>query len=122
MAIAIATLGLLGLVIYTVESQTKEISIRKIIGAETSQLVRQLSKGFIKLIIISGFVAVPLGYTLSFYLCSILQTGQVLPFGIPCFVLGSCWFWDLLPFSPKLTRRRMKTRYPAFAQSEDLKL
>jgi len=66
MAIAIASLGLLGLVIYTVEVKRKEISIRKIIGAEPAQLVRLLSKGFIKLIFISGLVAVPIGYTLSF--------------------------------------------------------
>ena len=66
MAIAIASLGLLGLVIYTVEVKRKEISIRKIIGAESSQLVRLLSKGFIKLLFIAGFIAMPIGYTLGF--------------------------------------------------------
>ena len=66
MAIAIASLGLLGLVIYTVEVKRKEISIRKIIGAESSQIIRLLSKGFIKLLFIAGLVAMPVGYTLSF--------------------------------------------------------
>ncbi|MES1216412.1 MAG: ABC transporter permease [Bacteroidota bacterium] len=66
MAIAIASLGLLGLVIYTVEVKSKEISIRKIIGAESMQLVRLLSKGFIKLLFIAGIIAMPIGYTMSF--------------------------------------------------------
>ena len=66
MAIAIASLGLLGLVIYTVEVKRKEISIRKIIGAGEKQLVRMLSKGFIKLLLIAGLIAMPLGYTASF--------------------------------------------------------
>lgn len=66
MAIAIASLGLLGLVIYTVEVKRKEISIRKIIGAESTQIIRLLSTGFIKLLFIAGLVAMPVGYTLSF--------------------------------------------------------
>lgn len=66
MAIAIASLGLLGLVIYTVEVKRKEISIRKIIGAESGQIIRLLSKGFIKLLFVAGLVAMPVGYTLSF--------------------------------------------------------
>ena len=66
MAIAIASLGLLGLVIYTVEVKSKEISIRKIIGAESMQLVRMLSQGFIKLLFIAGIIAIPIGYTMSF--------------------------------------------------------
>lgn len=61
-AMAIASLGLLGLVIYTIEIKRKEISIRKIIGAGEQQLVRLLSMRFIKLIIIAGFIAMPLGY------------------------------------------------------------
>jgi len=66
MAIGIASLGLLGLVIYTVEVKRKEISIRKIIGAGSTQLVRFLSKGFIKLLFIAGLIAMPVGYTLGF--------------------------------------------------------
>ncbi|MDP4284194.1 MAG: ABC transporter permease [Bacteroidota bacterium] len=61
-ALAIASLGLLGLVIYTIEVKRKEISIRKIIGASEKQLIRMLSKRFIKLIIIAGFIAMPVGY------------------------------------------------------------
>jgi putative ABC transport system permease protein len=64
-ALAIATLGLLGLVVYAVEVKGKEISIRKIIGAGEIQLVTILSKGFIKLLFIAGFIAMPIGCLLS---------------------------------------------------------
>jgi putative ABC transport system permease protein len=66
MTITIACLGLLGLVIYTVETKRKEISIRKVIGAEVQQLMLLLSKGFIKLLMIAGLIAMPIGYVLSF--------------------------------------------------------
>jgi putative ABC transport system permease protein len=61
-ATAIATLGLLGLVTYTVQVKRKEISIRKIIGATEKQLASMLSGRFIKLIFIAGFIAVPIGF------------------------------------------------------------
>lgn len=66
MTITIACLGLLGLVIYTVETKRKEISIRKVIGAEVQQLMLLLSKGFIKLLLIAGLIAMPIGYVMSF--------------------------------------------------------
>ncbi|HEX5154756.1 MAG TPA: ABC transporter permease [Parafilimonas sp.] len=63
-ALAIATLGLFGLVVYTVEVKNKEIGIRKIVGASSFQLVNILSKGFIKLLFIAGFIAMPIGWFL----------------------------------------------------------
>jgi putative ABC transport system permease protein len=65
-AITLASLGLLGLVVYTIETRRKEISIRKIIGAEVLQLVMLLSRSFVKLLIIAGFIAIPAGYILSY--------------------------------------------------------
>jgi putative ABC transport system permease protein len=64
-AVAIATLGLLGIVIYTVEVKGKEISIRKIIGANEMQLVKILSKGFLKLLMIAGLIAMPIGWIMA---------------------------------------------------------
>lgn len=64
-ALSIATLGLLGLVTYTVEVKRKEIGIRKVIGASKQQVIKMLSRGFVKLLVIAGFIAVPLGYTLG---------------------------------------------------------
>lgn len=66
MTIAIASLGLLGLVVYTVETRRKEISIRKIIGAGIKEIMLLLSKGFIRLLLIAGVIAMPVGYILSF--------------------------------------------------------
>ncbi|MET0636768.1 MAG: FtsX-like permease family protein [Chitinophagaceae bacterium] len=66
MAVAIASLGLLGLVVYTVEVKRKEISIRKIVGATEQQIVRLLSKGFIRLLVIAGMIAIPIGYTMGY--------------------------------------------------------
>lgn len=65
MTVTIASLGLLGLVVFTVETRRKEISIRKIIGASVVQIINLLSKGYIKLLVISGFIAIPIGYVLS---------------------------------------------------------
>lgn len=65
-ALSIATLGLLGLVIYTVETKRKETGIRKVIGASTRQLIGLLSKKFVWLLVIAGAIALPIGYTLSY--------------------------------------------------------
>ncbi|MBN9383954.1 MAG: ABC transporter permease [Chitinophagaceae bacterium] len=65
-ALSIATLGLLGLVIYTVETKRKETGIRKVIGASSRQIISLLSKKFIWLLAIAGFIAIPIGYTMSF--------------------------------------------------------
>lgn len=58
-AILIACLGLLGLATYTAEQRTKEIGIRKVLGANTGSIVGLLSKDFIKLVLISIVVATP---------------------------------------------------------------
>ena len=64
-ALAIASLGLLGLVVYTVEVKRKEISIRKIVGADKKQLVQILSRGFIRLLLIAGLIAMPIGFIMG---------------------------------------------------------
>ena len=65
MTVAIASLGLLGLVVYTVETRRKEISIRKIVGARISQVMLLLSQGYLKLLLIAGIIALPIGYVAS---------------------------------------------------------
>jgi ABC-type antimicrobial peptide transport system permease subunit len=62
LAILIASLGLLGMVIFTTEKRVKEISIRKVLGASEVNLVLLLSKGFVALIIVSSLVAIPCAY------------------------------------------------------------
>jgi len=63
--VTIGSLGLLGLVVYSVEVRKKEISIRKVIGAGVGQLLSLISKGFVKLLLISGCISLPIGYVLS---------------------------------------------------------
>lgn len=65
-AVMIATLGLLGIVIHTIETKRKEITIRKIIGADRKQLIKILSSGFIRLLFIAGLIAMPVGYILGY--------------------------------------------------------
>lgn len=61
----IACMGLLGMAIYSVETRAKEISIRKVIGANARDVVRLLSKGYFLLLVIAAAVAVPIGYLLG---------------------------------------------------------
>ena len=61
-AISIASLGLLGMVVFTTETRLKEISIRKVLGASSGNLVLLLSRGFLVLIGVSALVAIPLTY------------------------------------------------------------
>ena len=61
-AIFIFCLGLFGLASYTAEQRTKEIGIRKILGASIPNLVILLSKEFIRLVVVSFALAAPLAY------------------------------------------------------------
>lgn len=62
MAITISCLGLLGMISYTTENRTKEIAIRKIMGASTKSLYYLLTKDFVKLILIASAIAIPFSY------------------------------------------------------------
>jgi len=62
LAIFVACLGLYALAAYATERRTREIGIRKTMGASVSQLTTLLSKEFLVLVIISFVIAVPLGY------------------------------------------------------------
>jgi putative ABC transport system permease protein len=62
LSILVACLGLLGLVSFTAELKTKEIGIRKVLGASTGHVVVLLSKEFIKWILLANIVAWPLAW------------------------------------------------------------
>ncbi|MFT3934373.1 MAG: ABC transporter permease [Chitinophagaceae bacterium] len=62
LAIFISCLGLLGLVIYITNQRTKEIGVRKVIGASVAQLIALLSKDFLKLVLIAFVIAVPIAW------------------------------------------------------------
>lgn len=61
-AILISCLGLLGLATYTAQIKTKEIGIRKVLGASVSGIVRLLAKDFILLVVIAIVIAVPIAW------------------------------------------------------------
>ena len=61
-AILISCLGLFGLAAYTTQVRTREIGIRKVIGASISGIVILLAKDFIRLVFISIIIAVPLAW------------------------------------------------------------
>jgi len=62
LAIFISCLGLLGLVIFTAEQRTKEIGIRKVLGASIGSIFSLLSSDFLKLVAISFLIAVPIAW------------------------------------------------------------
>jgi putative ABC transport system permease protein len=62
MAIFIACLGLIGLAAYTAEQRTKEIGIRKIMGASVPHLFSMLNMEFIKLVVIALVISSPLAW------------------------------------------------------------
>lgn len=63
-AIIIACMGLFGLVSYLVVQKTKEISIRKVMGATVGRIISFVTSGYLKLVIIANIVAIPVGWYL----------------------------------------------------------
>jgi putative ABC transport system permease protein len=62
MAIFIACLGLLGLAMFSIQQRTKEIGVRKVLGASVVNITTLLSKDFLKLVLIANGVAFPFAY------------------------------------------------------------
>jgi putative ABC transport system permease protein len=62
LAILISCLGLFGLASFMAEQRTKELGIRKVLGASVSGLWKLLSMDFVMLVIVACFMAIPIGY------------------------------------------------------------
>ena len=62
LAIIISCLGLFGLAAYTAERRTKEIGIRKVLGASVTGITGLLSKNFLQLVVISAIIAFPVAW------------------------------------------------------------
>ena len=62
LAIFIACLGLFGLASFTAEQRTKEIGVRKVLGASLGNVIVLLTKQFIWLVLIANLIAWPLAY------------------------------------------------------------
>jgi putative ABC transport system permease protein len=84
-AIFISCLGLLGLALFMAEQRKKEISIRKVLGASTLNILTLLNKDFIKLVAIANLIAFPLAYIVISKWLSAFEFNvgiTVLPFAI----------------------------------------
>jgi putative ABC transport system permease protein len=62
MAILISSLGLFGLASFSAEQRSKEIGIRKVLGASVTGIVQLLSKDFLKLVVVSFIIATPIAW------------------------------------------------------------
>ena len=62
LAVLIACLGLFGLASFTAEQKTKEIGIRKVLGASSSGIIVLLSREFMKWVVVANIIAWPIGY------------------------------------------------------------
>jgi putative ABC transport system permease protein len=62
LAIFIACIGLLGLAAYTTQQRTREIGVRKVLGATGANIFTMLSKDFLKLVVIASLIALPVSW------------------------------------------------------------
>jgi putative ABC transport system permease protein len=65
LAIIISAMGLYGLASYTAEQRTKEIGVRKVLGASVGQIMKMLTTDFMKLVFIANILAWPITYILA---------------------------------------------------------
>jgi putative ABC transport system permease protein len=65
LAITISCLGLLGMVVFTVENRIKEIGIRKVMGSSTSEITILLSRDYLRLLVIAAIIAIPATWWLA---------------------------------------------------------
>lgn len=65
LAIFVSSLGLLGLISFTIERRTKEIGIRRVLGAKDGQIVSLLLNDFVWLIVVANVIAAPIAYFIT---------------------------------------------------------
>jgi putative ABC transport system permease protein len=87
LAIAISALGLLGLVAYSIETRTREIAVRKVLGASTPHLTHLLTREFLNLVAIASLLA----YPVAFYVMQhwLQKFAYRIPISPSYFVLGT---------------------------------
>ena len=86
--LVIALMGLLGIVTYHTERRVKEVGIRKVMGASVKQIVKELSKGFIKLTLMAALIALPLGYVICYVFMSLFAYSNGVNLVLLCLLFG----------------------------------
>ena len=112
LAMFIATLGLFGLSAFVTEQKTKEIAIRKVLGASPNELINMLIKEFINLILIANLFALPLAYffILDWLRDFVYQTDIVFwVFLIPSLFSFIIAFFTIIFHALKVTRQNPTT-------------
>jgi putative ABC transport system permease protein len=67
LSIFISCMGLFGLVTLSVSHRTKEIAVRKVLGASVAKVIALISKGFLQLVIFAAFISIPLAWLIIDY-------------------------------------------------------
>ncbi|GAB3958952.1 ABC transporter permease [Spirosoma harenae] len=83
--LVIALLGLIGILTYSLEKRAKEIGIRKVIGATTTEIITLISNEFIKLLAMAAIIAIPCGIAIGLY----MNTYFVFNNGLNFWIMGS---------------------------------
>ena len=99
LAIIIACLGLFGLAAYAAEQRTKEIGVRKVLGANVAIIVGLLSKDFIRLVLIAIAIAVPLGWWAMHHWLQSFAYRQNIQWWVPVVAAGSAIFIAFITIS-----------------------
>jgi len=108
LALIIASLGLLGIATFNVERRTKEISIRKVLGASVADVIRLLTREFILLMTISLVISVPLAWLISNLWLQEFANRIDLGVGIFVFGVGSIMTIALLIISSQTMRAALE--------------
>ena len=89
--VIVACLGLFGLSVYTVALRNKEMTIRKVLGASVQSILRLLTIDYLKLVVLSMVIAVPVAWYFADECWQVLATASRL-FGTRLFMEVSCWW------------------------------
>jgi putative ABC transport system permease protein len=82
----IAIMGLLGMVTYNTEKRVKEIGIRKVMGATVMAIVKELSRSYVKLVIIAACIAMPIGYVSGYFFLKLFTFNNGVNIGLMGFL------------------------------------
>lgn len=96
LAVFIATMGLLALAAYTSEQKTKEIGIRKVLGASHYSIIQLLSKDFLLLVLIGNILAWPIAYFLMKNWLTGFAFSIKIPFDLFIYILFSTIIFTLV--------------------------